>query len=94
LLFLLFVELNAVPVNLIFYLAVASGVSLLIFPLICLLLLHYVRIADDLVVDDVVNAVVAVTAVLKKLLLLGHLVPAIKVPVLADNGPLPPLDIV
>jgi len=60
-----------VPVSLTFCLI--SGVSLFV---ICLLLLHCVSTVDDLVADAVVKAVVAV---LKKLLL-GHLVPFMKVP--------------
>lgn len=67
-------ELKVVPVNLNFYLEVASGVSLL---LNCLLLLHYVNLADDLFVVVVVNA--AVVAVLNRLLL-GHLIPEENVP--------------
>lgn len=72
--FRLLLELNVVPVNLNFYLDVASGVSLL---LNCLLLLHWVNFAEDLFVVVVVNA--AVVAVLNKLLL-GHLIPDEKVP--------------
>ena len=66
------VDERVVPaVNLTFCLA--SGVS---FGFICLFELHYVSIADDFVVIDAVNALVAD---LKKLLL-GHLVPLTKVP--------------
>jgi hypothetical protein len=59
---------------------IASGVSLL--PAIYLLLLHWVKTADDLAVVVVVNAVVAV---LKKLLL-GHLVPVLNVPNAVENA--------
>ncbi len=70
--FLLLVELWAVPVSLTFYLVFVSGVSLL---LICLLLLHWVSTAEDFVVEEVVKAVVAV---LSKLVL-GHLFPVLNV---------------
>jgi len=73
-LFLLLVELKAVPVSLNFYLLVASGVSLLL--LIYLLLLHYVNLAEDLLVVVVVKAVVAVF----KKFVLGHFIPVLKVP--------------
>ena len=75
----LLVELKVVPVNLYFYLAVASGVSLL---LICLLLLHWVSLAEDLLVVVVVKA--AVVAVLSRLLL-GHLPPEENVPPALPN---------